>query len=68
MPIAFLCENAVEAIEIFCISMILSLNGFYSNIPKKRNRHSHFKCIKKHKIKPKSKCYYAVLYLFYLDY
>ena len=33
--IAFLCENAVEAIQISCISMILSLNGFNSIYAKK---------------------------------
>ena len=30
VAIGFLCENAVEAIKISSISMILSLNCFYS--------------------------------------
>ena len=48
VAIAFLCENAVEAIQISSISMILSLNCFYIILAKKRNRHGHFKCIKIH--------------------
>ena len=46
VAIAFLCENAVEAIQISSISMILSLNCFYSIYAKKRNSHGHLKCIK----------------------
>ena len=63
MPVAivFLHKNAVEAIQISFISIILNLNGFYSIYAKKR--HGHLKCIKKHKITPKS-CLSAVLYLF----
>jgi hypothetical protein len=30
VAIVFLCENAVEAIQISFISLILILNGFYS--------------------------------------
>ena len=48
MAIAFLCENAVEAIQISSISMILSLNCFYSIFTEKRNSHGHFKWIKIH--------------------
>ena len=46
LAIALLCENAVEAINFFSISMILSLNCFYSILAKKCNSHGHFKCIK----------------------
>ena len=56
VPIVFLCENAVEAIQISSISMILSLNCFYSIFAKKRNRNGHFKCIKKHKFMPRNCC------------
>jgi hypothetical protein len=48
VAIAFLCEIAVEAIQISFISMILNLNGFYSSFAKKRNSHGHFKYIKMH--------------------
>jgi hypothetical protein len=48
VAIAFLCENAVEAIQVSSISMVLSLNGFYSIFAKKRNSQGHFKCMKKH--------------------
>ena len=41
MAIAFLCKNAVEAIQISFISMILS--HFYSILAKKRNSHGHLK-------------------------
>ena len=69
----FLCENAVEAIQISCISMILSLNGFYSIYAKKRDSNGQFKCIKKLKFTPKSCCLSAIMLcsiyfeLFYLD-
>ena len=45
------------------ISMILSLNCFYSIFAKKRNSHGHFKCIKKHKITPRSCCLSAIMLL-----
>ena len=32
VAIAFLRKNAVEAIKIYCISMILNLNGFYNRV------------------------------------
>ena len=53
VAIAFLCENAVEAIQVSSISMVLSLNGFYSIFAKKCNSHGHLKCIKKHVITPR---------------
>ena len=74
VAIAFLRENAVEVIEISCISVILNLNGFYSIIPKKRNSHGHLKCRKKHKTTPKSCCLGSIMLcsiyfeLFYIDY
>ena len=46
MRIAFLCELAVKAIQVFSISMVLSLNCFYSIFAKKHDSHSHLKCIK----------------------
>ena len=73
VAIAFFCVNAVEAIWISCISMILTLNGFYSIYVKKRDSHGHLKCIKKLKITPKSCCFSAIMMcsiyfeLFYLD-
>ena len=48
VAIVLLCENAVEAIQISSISIILSLNCFCSIFVKKRNSHGHFKCIKMH--------------------
>ena len=54
VAIAFLCENAVEAIQISFISIILNLNGFYRIYAKKRDSHGPLKCIKKLKITPKS--------------
>ena len=62
VAIAFLCENAVEAIQISSISMILSLNGFYSIYAKKRDSHGPLKCIKMLKIKPKS-CWLSAIML-----
>ena len=61
VAIVFLCENAVEAILISFISMILNLNGFYSIFTKKCNSHGQLKCIKKHKITPRSFCLSAVM-------
>ena len=55
------CENAVEAYS--SISMILSLNCFYSIFTKKRNSHGHFKCINKHKVLPRS-CSLSAIMLF----
>ena len=49
MAIAFLCENAVEAIQFFFI-IILSLDGIYSIFTKKHNSHDHLKCIKSIKL------------------
>ena len=60
VAIAFLCENAVEAIQISFISMILNLNGFYSIFAKKCNSHGHFKYIKKHKIIPRNCCFCVI--------
>jgi hypothetical protein len=54
VAIAFFCINAVEAIQISCISMILNLNGFYSIYAKKRDSHGHLKCIKKLKFTHRS--------------
>jgi hypothetical protein len=34
---------------------------FYSIFAKKRNSHDHFKCIKKHKIIPRSCCFSAIM-------
>ena len=48
VAIVFLCKNAVESVQISSISMILSLNCFYSIFTEKRNSHGHFKCIKMH--------------------
>ena len=45
------------------ISMVLSLNYFYSIFAKKCNSHSHFKCIKKHKIIPRRCCLSAIMLL-----
>ena len=42
---------------------ILNLNCFYSIFAKKRNSHGHFKCIKKHKIIPRSCCLCAIMFL-----
>ena len=73
VAIAFLRENAVVAIQISCISIILILNGFYSIISKKCNSHGHLICIRKHKITPKSCCLSAIMLcsidfeLFYVD-
>ena len=50
VAIVFLCENAVEAIHISSISMILNLNCSYSIFTKKRNSHGHFKHIKNIKL------------------
>ena len=61
VAIVFLCENAVEAIQISCISMILNLNGFYSIYAKKHDSHGQFKCIKNLKITPKSYCLSAIM-------
>ena len=41
VAIAFLCENAVEAVQISSISMMLSLNCFNSIFTVKRNSHGH---------------------------
>ena len=41
-------KNAVEAIQISFISMILNLNCFNSIFLNKRNSHGHFKYIKMH--------------------
>ena len=60
VAILFLCGNAVKAIQIYFISMILNLNGFYSIFTKKCNSHGHLKCIKKHKIKPR--CYVLLFF------
>ena len=59
--IAILCENAVEAISISSISMILSLNCSHSIFTKKRNSHGLFKCIKKHKTIPRHCCFSAIM-------
>ena len=59
VAIAFFCENAAEAIEISSISMILSLNCFYSIFAKKCKSHGYFKCIKKYKIILRSFCFCA---------
>jgi hypothetical protein len=50
VAIAFLCENAVEAIQISFISMILNLNCFYSIFAMKSNSYGHFKYIKMHRL------------------
>ena len=52
----FFCVNDVEAIKISCISMILTLNGFYSIYAKKRDSQDHLKYIKKLKITPSNCC------------
>ena len=48
---------------VLLISMILNLNCFYSLSAKKRNRHSHFKYIKKNKIIAKSGVLSAIMLL-----
>ena len=61
VAIAFLCENAVEAIQISCISMIMNINGFYGINAKTCDSHGHLKCIKKLKFTHKSFCLSAIM-------
>ena len=73
VAIVFLCENAVEAIQISSFSMILSLNCFYSIFTEKLNSHGHFKCIKMQLLLHDSMLKVAIMLcsicfeLFYLD-
>ena len=61
VAIAFLCENAVEAIQAQNHRNRRNSNCFYSIFAKKCNSHCHFKCINKHKIKPRSCCLGAIM-------
>ena len=51
VAIAFLWDTAVEAILAQNHKNTRNLNCFYSIFPKKHNSHSHFKHVKKHRIK-----------------
>ena len=68
VAIVFLCENAVEAVQISSISMILSLNCFYSIFTVKRNSHGHKIALitRWFNIKSCYYCYYVVFYLFWI--
>ena len=61
VAIVLLCENAVEAIQISSISMILSLNS--STAFSQRNTIATALIITWFNIKS---CYYVVLYLFWI--